>query len=374
MKPNTIFCIFQFNFLFCLYVIKLFIWQLKIKMMLYNKYRPVNFEDVIGQSKTVLLLNQLVATSFPHTSIFTGVHGTGKTTLARIVANVLSTKDDIMEVDAASNNTIDDVRRILEWSRYYPKVANSVKVLILDEVHMLSLSAFNGLLKLIEEPPAYLYIMMCTTELDKVIATIKSRSMIFNLQLVSTSELYNYIKAVADKESFNYEDAALELIAANSDGSVRNAMVLLEKFSVYPVITEQIVSDDLFLISDSLILELYDIFINKNNSDLYAFVENRLYKTGISFSKFILSLCDFNRRLTHYKNQQTVDMIGYKSIYNDKMLELYKLIKASKLLNISNLLHNCASRIYTTKAPRLLVEITLLNIYMIIKTKEDGSS
>ena len=219
--------------------------------VLYRKYRPESFDDVIGQENvTAALKNQVIKKRVGHAYLFTGSRGTGKTTCAKIFAraiNCLSPVNgspcgkcavceqlkspncvDIIEMDAASNNGVDEIREIREKVKYAPAVA-AKKVYIIDEAHMLTAGAFNALLKTLEEPPEHVVFILATTEAHKLPATILSRCMRFDFRLIPTEKIYALIKKIYDEEHVEYEDAALRLIAKAGEGSARDALSVADR-------------------------------------------------------------------------------------------------------------------------------------------------
>ncbi len=198
--------------------------------VLYRKYRPHTFAEVAGQKHIVAVLeNEVAAGNFAHAYLFSGSRGTGKTSVARILARALGCTDqDMYEIDAASNTGVDDVRELRDGVRTLP-FESPVKVYIIDEVHMLSKQAFNALLKTLEEPPKHVVFILATTELHKVLDTIVSRCETFVFRRPSTEVLSETIKQIAKKEKTKIEPAATTLIAFLSDGSFRDALGLLQK-------------------------------------------------------------------------------------------------------------------------------------------------
>ena len=216
------------------------------------KYRPQVFEDLIGQEIIAQTIkNSIISDKSPNAFLFTGIRGVGKTTFARIVAKALNCENgvenlckkdfcehcnsivnsnhiDVLEMDAASKTGVDDVRELIEFSRYGPTTAK-YKIFIIDEVHMLSKQAFNALLKTLEEPPKYLKFIFATTEIKKIPVTVISRCQRFDLSRVKSDELFNYIKMIKDKEGGKVSDEALKLIVKISEGSVRDALSLLDR-------------------------------------------------------------------------------------------------------------------------------------------------
>ena len=222
------------------------------KKALALKYRPQTFEDLIGQdivAKTIT--NSIKSNKIPNAYLFTGIRGVGKTTTARLVARALncingienickeklcsncesisnSNHIDVLEMDAASKTGVDDVRDLIEFSRYGP-TSSKYKIFIIDEVHMLSKQAFNALLKTLEEPPEYLKFVFATTEIKKIPITVVSRCQRFDLPRVKSLELFNFIKKITEKEKGKATDDALKLIVKISEGSVRDALSLLDR-------------------------------------------------------------------------------------------------------------------------------------------------
>ena len=216
------------------------------------KYRPQTFDQLIGQKViTETIINSIKLNKVPNAYLFTGIRGIGKTTVARIVAKSLNClngienicKDnlcdncdaitnsghiDVLEIDAASKTGVDDVRDLIEFSRYGPTSAK-YKIFIIDEVHMLSKQAFNALLKTLEEPPEYLKFIFATTEIKKIPITVVSRCQRFDLSRIKSIELLEYLKKIKDKEKGNVSDDALKLIVKISEGSVRDALSLLDR-------------------------------------------------------------------------------------------------------------------------------------------------
>ncbi len=216
------------------------------------KYRPKTFDDLLGQEVVAeTIINSINANKIPNAYLFTGIRGIGKTTIARIVAKSLNCKNgienlckenfcencdaiansshiDVLEIDAASKTGVDDVRDLIEFSRYGP-TSSKFKIFIIDEVHMLSKQAFNALLKTLEEPPEYLKFVFATTEIKKIPITVVSRCQRFDLSRIKSSELFKYIKMIKDKENGKISDDALKLIIKISEGSVRDALSLLDR-------------------------------------------------------------------------------------------------------------------------------------------------
>ncbi len=310
------------------------------------KYRPQNFDDLIGQDVVVeTITNSIIANKVPNAYLFTGIRGVGKTTIARIVAKALNCSNgiknkckvkcdncdaitnsnhiDVLEMDAASRTGVDDVRELIEFSRYGP-TSSKYKIFIIDEVHMLSKQAFNALLKTLEEPPEYLKFIFATTEIKKIPVTVISRCQRFDLLRIRSSELFNYIKNIKDKEGGKITDEALKLIVKISEGSVRDALSLLDRalLTLNPKTELDLKSAQrIFGFFDkSQLIDLFE-FILKGDEIKVIEIYRKIYDQGVEPKIFIN---DFLELLYYFKNIESLTLESTNFSLNDQEFEKIK--------------------------------------------------
>jgi len=323
------------------------------------KYRPQTFADLIGQDVVgETILNSIRENKVPNAYLFTGIRGIGKTTTARIVAKSLNCtngennlcKDnfcenckaisnsnhiDVLEIDAASKTGVDDIRDLIEFSRYGPTTAK-YKIFIIDEVHMLSKQAFNALLKTLEEPPEYLKFIFATTEIKKIPITVVSRCQRFDLSRVKSLELFDFIKKIKDKENGNVSDDALKLIVKISEGSVRDALSLLDRALLTLEKDKELIlniAQKIFGYFDkSQLINLFQlIFEGKEKEVLNTYRE--IYDQGVEPKVFIN---DFLELLYYFKNIESLNIDGTNFSLNDD--EFNKIKEISKNINNETLI------------------------------------
>ena len=310
------------------------------------KYRPQNFDDLIGQDVVVeTITNSIIANKVPNAYLFTGIRGVGKTTIARIVAKALNCSNgienkckvkcdncdaitnsnhiDVLEMDAASRTGVDDVRELIEFSRYGP-TSSKYKIFIIDEVHMLSKQAFNALLKTLEEPPEYLKFIFATTEIKKIPVTVISRCQRFDLSRIRSSELFNYIKKIKDKEGGKITDEALKLIVKISEGSVRDALSLLDRalLTLNPKTELDLKSaQKIFGFFDkSQLIDLFE-FILKGDEIKVIEIYRKIYDQGVEPKIFIN---DFLELLYYFKNIESLTLESTNFSLNDQEFQKIK--------------------------------------------------
>jgi len=317
------------------------------------KYRPQNFEDLIGQNiVSETIINSIKSNKIPNAYLFTGIRGVGKTTIARIVAKTLNCSNgvdnkckikcdncdsitnsshiDVLEMDAASKTGVDDVRDLIEFSRYGPTTAK-YKIFIIDEVHMLSKQAFNALLKTLEEPPEYLKFIFATTEIKKIPVTVVSRCQRFDLSRIKSSELFDFLKMIKEKENGKVSDDALKLMVKISEGSVRDALSLLDR-GLLTLREDQeldlITAQNIFGHFDkSKLIEMFKFVILGDEKKVIE-IYRKIYDQGVEPKVF---LNDFMELIYYLKNINSLTLEGTNFSLNDE--EFLKIKELSKNLD-----------------------------------------
>ena len=317
------------------------------------KYRPQNFDDLIGQAVvTETIKNSIKANKVPNAYLFTGIRGVGKTTIARIVAKSLnclnglenqckkkcsncdaitnSSHIDVLEMDAASKTGVDDVRDLIEFSRYGP-TSSKYKIFIIDEVHMLSKQAFNALLKTLEEPPEYLKFIFATTEIKKIPITVVSRCQRFDLSRIKSSELFDFIKKVKDKENGNVSDDAIKLIVKISEGSVRDALSLLDRAMLSLDKNKELdleVAQKIFGYFDkSQLIDLFELILKGEEANVIQ-IYRKIYDQGVEPKVFIN---DFLELIYYFKNINSLTLDSTNFSLNDQ--EFYRIKELANLVD-----------------------------------------
>jgi DNA polymerase-3 subunit gamma/tau len=291
-----------------------------MRLALYRKYRPQGFGELLGQNPVRdTLMQALKQERLSHAYLFSGPRGTGKTSSARLIAKSIQCESrledgqacstcrickmnekgnlvDLLEVDAASNRGIDEIRELREKLRFAPSYATA-KVYIIDEVHMLTKEAFNALLKSLEEPPPHVYFILATTEIHKIPETILSRCQRFDFRRISIASIVERLKMICEAEKFEYEEGALQLLARSANGGMRDAISLLEQFSNGPV-KEEIIRDRLGLNHEQVCVDLYEALAS---SDTQAGIKliDQLHEEGASLEQFALSFLTLLREKLH---------------------------------------------------------------------------
>ncbi len=359
------------------------------------KYRPQNFDDLIGQDVVAeTITNSIEANKIPNAYLFTGIRGVGKTTIARIVAKALncskgienkckvkcdnceaitdSNHIDVLEMDAASRTGVDDVRELIEFSKYGP-TSSKYKIFIIDEVHMLSKQAFNALLKTLEEPPEYLKFIFATTEIKKIPVTVISRCQRFDLSRIKSSELFSYIKNIKDKEGGKITDDALKLIVKISEGSVRDALSLLDRALISLDLKTELdlkSAQKIFGFFDkSQLIELFE-FILKGNETKVIEIYRKIYDQGIEPKIFIN---DFLELLYYFKNIESLTLESTNFSLNDqefqKIKDLSKSLDAGVLILFWQFTISTLDELSIVSNQHLSMEMFLLRLMYLSSTK-----
>ncbi|MDB4242261.1 DNA polymerase III subunit gamma/tau [Polaribacter sp.] len=339
-----------------------------------RKYRPQIFEDVVGQQAiTNTLENAIKNDHLAQALLFTGPRGVGKTSCARILAKKINeqglenvTDEDfafnIFELDAASNNSVDDIRSLTEQVRIPPQTGK-YKVYIIDEVHMLSQSAFNAFLKTLEEPPAHAIFILATTEKHKIIPTILSRCQIFDFKRIGVLDAKNYLKVICEKEGITAEDDALHIIAQKADGAMRDALSIFDRVVSFSGknLTREAVTENLNVLDYDTYFSMTDLLLeNKIPDVLNAF--NTILGKGFEGHHFINGLASHFRDLLVAKDKATIALLEVGD--NAKKKYLQQAVKAPIpfLLQAIDKANDCDLKYRTSKNQRLLTELTLMQI------------
>ncbi len=334
------------------------------------KYRPDNFDSVVGQkSITKTLENAISQNQLPQALLFCGPRGVGKTTCARILAKKINTEKElndysynIFELDAASNNGVDDIRNLIDQVRIPPQTGK-YKVYIIDEVHMLSGQAFNAFLKTLEEPPSYAIFILATTEKHKVIPTILSRCQIYDFKKISTDDIKNYLELIAGKEEIKYEDEALYLIAKKSDGALRDALSIFDRLVNYTEgnITKNLAYENLNVLDHDVYFKAFD-FVIKNDITNTLLLYNNVLNKGFNGQHFIDGFCSHFRDLLVSKNSDSHILIEQNHSNKEKYIEQSKIKEIDFILKAIEITEDCSFRYKNSQNERLLVEICLMKL------------
>ena len=362
-----------------------------------RKYRPSTFESVVGQrALTTTLKNAIATQKLAHAYLFCGPRGVGKTTCARIFAKTINcitpTADgeacnqcescvafneqrsyNIHELDAASNNSVDDIRQLVEQVRIPPQIGK-YKVYIIDEVHMLSASAFNAFLKTLEEPPRHAIFILATTEKHKILPTILSRCQIYDFNRISVEDTVNHLSYVASKEGITAEPEALNVIAMKADGGMRDALSIFDQVISFTGgnITYKSVIDNLNVLDYEYYFRLTDSFLENKVSDALLLFNDVLNK-GFDGSHFITGLSSHFRDLLVAKDAVTLPLLEVGASIRQRYQEQAQKCPLPFLYRAMKLCNECDLNYRVSKNKRLLVELTLIQVAQLTTEGDDVS-
>ena len=357
---------------------------------LYRKYRPQKLEEIVGQEHVKkALTNAIEANRISHAYLFTGPRGTGKTSTARIFAKSLNcekgptvspcnecencnniTKSipiDVIEIDAASNRSVSDAEEIIQNVAMAP-VHSRYKIYIIDEVHMLTPTAFNALLKTLEEPPENVIFILATTEVHKVLDTIKSRCQRFDFKRITTGDISKHLRYISDNENINITDEALNYIASNSAGGMRDSIALLDQLSVLNSESEQITVDDinrmLGRLSFGMLSDLFENII-KSNSTSALEVLNSIYNQGNEPSQILSNFLEYLRNSLILKSTESKSVSGVVQLNDEQIRKLSSCLDDIETHQIVSLIDKCSSYIKELKLttnPKLWLDVAILDM------------
>jgi DNA polymerase-3 subunit gamma/tau len=338
-----------------------------------RKYRPKGFDEVVGQEHiTTTLANAIRNSKLAQALLFCGPRGVGKTTCARIVARMINGFDaeetdgnqlNIYELDAASNNSVEDIRNLIDQVRYPPQFGK-YKVYIIDEVHMLSNQAFNAFLKTLEEPPSYAIFILATTEKHKVIPTILSRCQIYDFSRIQVGDIVKHLQQIAKQEQVEADEEALHRIALKADGALRDALSVFDLIVTYSK-TGQVTYEDtirnLHILDYDYYFRVTDHLLDGDHATVLM-IFDEILGNGFDGHNFIVGLGEHFRDLLVCKDERTVALMQTSEVVKQKYTDQSRHVGASYLVSAINLINQCDLQYKGSKNQRLHVELTLLKL------------
>jgi DNA polymerase-3 subunit gamma/tau len=351
-----------------------------------RKYRPQNFNTVVGQSHiTTTLKNAIRQQQLAHAFLFCGPRGVGKTTCARILAKTINctqptaegeacntcnscvsfdagTSLNIHELDAASNNSVDDIRELVDQIRFSPQ-AGKYKVYIIDEVHMLSTSAFNAFLKTLEEPPAHAIFILATTEKHKILPTILSRCQIFDFKRITQQDTVDHLMEIAEKEHISAEKAALQLIAQKSEGCMRDSLSILDKLVSFTggKVTYQNTLEHLNVLDEDYYFQFHELLQKEDLSGVMLLFDE-INKKGFEGELVLNGFASFYRNLLLSKDPATASILEVMEGMQEKFAKVAAQTETSFILSALNIVGEAEIQIRMARNKRLLVEMALIKL------------
>ena len=359
-----------------------------------RKYRPTTFDTVVGQQAlTTTLKNAVKSGKLAHAYLFCGPRGVGKTTCARIFAkaiNCMSPTTDgeacghcescqafneqrsfnIFELDAASNNSVEHIKTLMEQTRIPPQVGK-YKVFIIDEVHMLSTAAFNAFLKTLEEPPAHVIFILATTEKHKILPTILSRCQIYDFERMTVRNTIDHLKSVAEKEGITYEEEALAVIAEKADGGMRDALAIFDQAASFcqGIITHQEVIEDLNVLDSENYFKIIDLSIINKVADIMVLL-NSIINKGFDAGLLVQGLAKHVRNVLMAKDPQTLPLLEVSDQQRQRYQQQAQKCETHFLYKALQFMNQCDINYRQSSNKRLLVELTLIEIAQITQPDE----
>ncbi len=361
-----------------------------------RKYRPQRFDEVVGQEATTQTLkNAIKNKQLAHSFLFCGSRGIGKTTIARIFAKTINCKDlqtdgeacnqcdaclsfnnhasfNVIELDAASKNSVDDIRELIEQVQYAPQNAE-YKVFIIDEVHMLSSSAFNAFLKTLEEPPAYAKFILATTEKHKILPTILSRCQIYDFKRISIEDIQEHLKKIAVKENIDADENSLNLIAQKADGGLRDALSMFDRLVSMngQKLEYATVVKSLNILDHVIYFQFIENTLNER-SDSVLLLLNDVLSNGFDLEVFLSGLAEHIRHLWVAKKETTLALLEFNPEVKAQFVNQSKLIEEASMLNMLQIISECEVNMKTTRNRRLTVELALLKMCYLKKLMQSS--
>ena len=360
-----------------------------------RKYRPLSFDAVVGQQAlTTTLKNAVKSGKLAHAYLFCGPRGVGKTTCARIFAKAINcehpTSDgeacnecesckafsegrsyNIFELDAASNNSVENIKALMDQTRIPPQVGR-YKVFIIDEVHMLSTAAFNAFLKTLEEPPAHVIFILATTEKHKILPTILSRCQIYDFERMTVPNIIDHLKRVAEKENIQYEEEALNVIAEKADGGMRDALSIFDQAASFSQgnITYQKVIEDLNVLDTENYFNIVDLALENKVSEIMVLL-NTVINKGFDGGHLVNGLASHVRNVLMAKDAQTLPLLEVSEQLRNRYQQQAQKCPVNFLYTALQIMNRCDVEYRQSSNKRLLVELTLIQVAQITQKEDD---
>lgn len=360
-----------------------------------RKYRPMSFDSVVGQQAlTTTLKNAVKSGKLAHAYLFCGPRGVGKTTCARIFAKAINCEYptaegeacnecescnafnegrsyNIFELDAASNNSVENIKSLMEQTRIPPQVGR-YKVFIIDEVHMLSTAAFNAFLKTLEEPPAHVIFILATTEKHKILPTILSRCQIYDFERMTVRDIIGHLKSVAEKENIKYDEQALNVIAEKADGGMRDALSIFDQAASFSQgdISYQKVIEDLNVLDEENYFNIIDLALENKVSEIMVLL-NTVINKGFDGGNLINGLASHVRNVLMAKDAQTLPLLEVSDQQRQRYQSQAQKCPTAFLYDALKIMNRCDVEYRQSSNKRLLVELTLIEVAQITQKEDD---